>query len=159
MNLSDNQVKILLERYARDQAKPTFQDEYESAQMLEMARLQHSMSLTSWSKYIGLAKTTYFHKIEILKFTREQYDKMKANGLTDGQIHAISRAKADSNNNEKVDEITSIDIAIKQCDRILSPFATNHTVFSQHTKDLLLDFKNTINRIEMHLDRPFYRRA
>jgi hypothetical protein len=149
MKLNEEQQKVLLDVWARDLAKPEL-EQYELAQMLELARKSCRMSMGAFCKHIGMAKTTYFHKVEILKYTPDQYTRMKENGLSPGQIHSIARTgKEESNEIER----TALDFALKGCITTLRQFSTHKTPSSTETKSILFELRNILNRIEMYMDK------
>lgn len=142
---------IITYNYLLDLKKVTI-NEIDRAKLVKSFMKNNKLSVYGLATKLGVSKTTVENWLVWLEVTPKDYKLMIENGLTSKEmLPMIKKAKKSAAGKSKL-EYNQLDLLLEKSITEFNHFIRVPTK-SQHTKQLLLDLRNTINRVDIHIEK------
>ena len=126
----------------------------ERARIINEYMKANKLSQRELAKQLGISHSTLADWCRWGKITKLEYKQMKRNGLNDTDIYRGLRNN--SNNkitfNNFINNATKLDQELEKAFKVLNPFVLSPR-YSEKTINLINQIRNTLNRMELHIEK------
>ena len=147
--------------YIRDLQKPNI-NKWERAKIIREVMRQENLNQTTFSKRYGFGRSQVQDWLLWDKITKEEYQKLKGQGLSDTDIYWILRGDQTQKvhplgtrpiNMDTVLSYTKLDLDLIAMTKTIIKYKTSSKMWSAHTPTLLDDLVKAINYLKLKMEK------
>ena len=126
-------------------------DRFERATIIQQHLLDENISIRELGRQLKIPKSTLEDWLLFKRLSQEEYDKLIADGINPTTIYRKLRATKTqpSFNINLIDEV--LQSTLQSLNKIV--LKSNQKIRTKQSNDLIAKIRNTLNRIEMRLER------